>query len=325
MTQRRSNKRKVDGVLLLDKPYGISSNQALQKARWLLSAEKGGHTGVLDPLATGLLPLCFGEATKFAQRMLDADKRYVTTMKLGVRTTTGDIEGEPLETRPVTATPADIERAVARFVGPIQQVPPMYSALKHEGRALYDYARQGIEIERAARPVTIYGIDLLGIDGDLVTLDVRCSKGTYIRVLAEDIGELLGCGAHLTALRRTATAGFRLEDALTLEAFEALSVAERDASLLPADALVQDLPLLHLDVAQTDAFTHGMSVLLGREHGIIPLLRLYGQIVSPADGLTHSEFLGLGELTDDGKLQPRRLLSTVVHDTPSASRKQEAC
>lgn len=325
MTQKRSIKRKVDGVLLLDKPYGISSNQALQKCRWLLSAEKGGHTGVLDPLATGLLPLCFGEATKFAQRMLDADKRYVTTMKLGVRTTTGDIEGEPLLTRPVTATPQEIARAVAQFVGDIQQVPPMYSALKHEGRALYDYARQGIEIERVARPVTIYAIDLLAIDGDLVTLDVRCSKGTYIRVLAEDIGELLGCGAHLTALRRTATAGFRLEDAVTVEAFEALSLAERDASLLPADVLVQDLPAMHLDVPQTSAFTHGMSVLLGREHGIIPLLRLYGQIVSQVDGLTRDEFLGLGELTDDGKLQPRRLLSTVVHDTPAASRKLEAC
>lgn len=324
MTQRRSNKRKIDGVLLLDKPLRASSNQALQKARWLLNAEKAGHTGVLDPLATGLLPLCFGDATKFAQRMLDADKRYLATMKLGVRTTTGDSEGEPLQVRTVNATLESVRLAAASFVGPILQIPPMYSALKHEGRALYDYARQGVEIERVARPVTIYELNVLGMTGDEVQLDVRCSKGTYIRVLAEDIGEQLGCGAHLTALRRTQTAGFQLADAITLEVFEQLDMQEREAKLLPADALVADLPQLSFDAAQTDALTHGMSVRYGLDHGIIPLLRLYG--VDNVMANSPPRFLGLGELSADGKVHPRRLLASVVHTTArQISSQSEAC
>lgn len=297
----------MHGVLLLDKPYGASSNQALQKCRWLLQAEKGGHTGVLDPLATGLLPLCFGDATKFAQRMLDADKRYVATLKLGVTTTTGDAEGDVLDTRPVQCDRAAVDAAVARFVGEIEQVPPMYSALKHEGKPLYEYARAGITLEREARRITIYGIEVLQFSGDELVLDVRCSKGTYIRTLAEDIAALLGCGAHLIGLRRTQTAGFRLEDAITVEQFEALALEQRDALLLPADSLLADLPAVTLDAAQTDKLTHGLSVRFPSDGGIIAGLRVYGDT-----GAGQPTFLGLAELADQ-VLSPRRLLSTVVH------------
>ncbi|MFC4161171.1 tRNA pseudouridine(55) synthase TruB [Chitinimonas lacunae] len=307
MTAKRS-KRRLDGVLLFDKPIGMSSNQALQKARWLFCAEKGGHTGVLDPLATGLLPLCFGEATKFAQRMLDADKRYIATVRLGMTTTTGDAEGEVVLNRPVAVTPTALTAALAGFVGPIEQTPPMYSALKHQGKALYEYARDGIEIERAARSVTIYAIELLEFDGAATfRIDVRCSKGTYIRTLAEDVGEKLGCGAHLIGLRRTETAGFRLTEAVTLEALEAMSEAERDALLLPPDALLADLPELTLDAALTARMRHGMSVRYPGKSAIIPALRLYGDV---GDGSRC--FLGLGELTEDEIVHPRRLLSTIV-------------
>ncbi|GAB3242063.1 tRNA pseudouridine(55) synthase TruB [Chitinimonas naiadis] len=297
----------MHGVLLLDKPYGASSNQALQKCRWLLQAEKGGHTGVLDPLATGLLPLCFGDATKFAQRMLDADKRYVATLKLGETTTTGDVEGEVLQSRPVVVSRADVDAVVARFLGEIMQVPPMYSALKHQGKALYEYARAGQTIEREARCVTIYAIEVVRFEGDELVLDVQCSKGTYIRTLAEDMGELLHCGAHLTGLRRTATAGFRLEDAITVEAFEALTLEARDALLMPADSLLADLPAVTLDAAATAKLTHGLSVRFSGNDGIISGLRIYGDT-----GAAQPTFLGLGELTEN-ILYPRRLLSTVVH------------
>ncbi|HEY9104053.1 tRNA pseudouridine(55) synthase TruB [Chitinimonas sp.] len=306
-TQIKRIKRPVHGVLLLDKPLGASSNQALQKCRWLLQAEKGGHTGVLDPLATGLLPLCFGDATKFAQRMLDADKRYVAHVKLGATTTTGDAEGEVLLERPVAVSRADVDAAVVRFTGPIMQVPPMYSALKHQGKALYEYARAGETIAREARPVTIYAIEVLAFEGEALVLDVRCSKGTYIRTLAEDMGELLGCGAHLTGLRRTATAGFKLEDAITVEQFEALELPERDALLLPADSLLADLPAVTLDAAATAKLTHGLSVRFSDNNGIIPGLRIYGDT-----GAGQPTFLGLGEAADQ-VLYPRRLLSTVVH------------
>jgi tRNA pseudouridine55 synthase len=307
VTQFKRIKRPVHGVLLLDKPLGMSSNQALQKCRWLLQAEKGGHTGVLDPLATGLLPLCFGEATKFAQRMLDADKRYTATLRLGMTTTTGDLEGEQLECRPVSATRAEVDRVLGHFIGDIAQTPPMYSALKHEGKPLYEYARQGIHIERESRPVTIYAIDVLDFTVDTLVIDVRCSKGTYIRTLAEDIGAMLGCGAHLTGLRRTATAGFSLAEASTISGFESLPLDQRDASLLPADSLVADLPAVYLDPERTGRLTHGLSVRFPENDGIIPSLRLYGDV---GDGAT--SFLGLGQLSDQ-TLSPRRLLSTVVH------------
>jgi tRNA pseudouridine55 synthase len=307
VTQFKRIKRPVHGVILLDKPLGMSSNQALQKCRWLLQAEKGGHTGVLDPLATGLLPLCFGEATKFAQRMLDADKRYTATLKLGATMTTGDLEGDVLMVRPVTVTRREVDAAIMRFIGNIEQTPPMYSALKHEGKPLYEYARQGIHIPREARAITIYGIDVRQFEADVLVLDVRCSKGTYIRTLAEDIGEALGCGAHLIGLRRTATAGFQLADAVDLAAFEAMTQAERDALLLSPDRLVEDLPAVTLDADRTLRITHGLSVRFPENDGIIDSLRLYGDT---GDGC--SSFLGLGELADH-TLSPRRLLSTVVH------------
>ncbi|WP_374701341.1 tRNA pseudouridine(55) synthase TruB [Chitinimonas sp. BJB300] len=294
-------------MLLFDKPYGASSNQALQKCKWLLQAEKGGHTGVLDPLATGLLPLCFGDATKFAQRMLDADKRYTASLRLGSTTTTGDLEGEVLLTCQVQVGRHQVDAAIQHFMGEYDQVPPMYSALKHEGRPLYEYARAGITIPRAARRITIYAIDVLGFDGENLVLDVRCSKGTYIRTLSEDIGERLGCGAHLTGLRRTATAGFRLEDALSLPDFEAMELAQRDARLLPTDSLVADLPAVTLDAMETDKLTHGLSVRFPSGDGIIDSLRVYGDT-----GECKPSFLGLAALTDH-VLYPRRLLSTVVH------------
>ncbi|HET7794053.1 MAG TPA: tRNA pseudouridine(55) synthase TruB, partial [Rhizobacter sp.] len=217
MARPRLPKRAVHGVLLLDKPLGLSSNDALQKAKRLYRAEKAGHTGTLDPLATGLLPLCFGAATKFSQVSLEADKTYRATLKLGVTTRTADAEGEVLQTREVQVTREQIEAACERFTGEIAQVPPMHSALKRDGKALYEYARAGIEVEREARQVTIHAIAIIGWQHDELTLDVRCSKGTYIRTLAEDIGEALGCGAHLSALRRTASGPLTLDAACTLE------------------------------------------------------------------------------------------------------------
>jgi len=223
----RQPRRALHGVILLDKPLGLSSNDALQKVRRLMRAEKAGHTGTLDPLATGLLPLCFGAATKFSQVSLEADKAYRATLKLGQTTTTGDGEGQVVQERPVQVDDASIASACAVMTGEIDQVPPMHSALKHEGRALYEYAREGIEIERKSRRITIHAIDIVGWQGDSLTLDVRCSKGTYIRTLAADIGEALGCGAHLSALRRTETGGFSQEQCVTLEALEAMSDDER--------------------------------------------------------------------------------------------------
>jgi tRNA pseudouridine55 synthase len=220
--QRRTPRRVVDGVLFLDKPLGLSSNNALQKARWLLKAAKGGHTGTLDPMATGLLPLTFGEATKFSQTLLDADKVYEATVLLGVTTTTADAEGEVLANAAVDATDADIEAALERLRGDIDQVPPMYSALKHHGKALYEYARVGIDIPREARRVTIHSLEFLAREGDSLKLRVACSKGTYVRTLASDLGALLGCGAHLTALRRTRIGPFELESSISLVDFEAL-------------------------------------------------------------------------------------------------------
>ena len=258
----RIQRRAVHGVLLLDKPLGLSSNDALQKAKRLYRAEKAGHTGTLDPLATGLLPLCFGAATKFAQVSLDADKRYLATLKLGVTTTTADAEGDVLETREVDVSLARLQAVCAQFTGPIRQVPPMHSALKRDGKALYEYARAGIEVERDARAVTIHAIDIVdekrAADNDTWTLDVRCSKGTYIRTLAEDIGKALGCGAHLSALRRTGSGALSLAGALTLEALAAMTDAGRDAALMDADALLADWPLVRLDSEDAGRFLAGL-------------------------------------------------------------------
>ena len=234
-TRPRQVRRALHGVLLLDKPLGLSSNDALQKAKWLLRAEKAGHTGTLDPLATGLLPLCFGAATKFSQVSLDADKRYLATLRLGLRTSTGDREGEVIAQRPVHVDRAAVNAACAQFVGPISQVPPMHSAIKKDGRALYEYARAGIEVERAPRAIRIHAITVVAWHDDEVVIDVTCSKGTYIRTLAEDIGQALGCGAHLSALQRTGSGSLQLADATTLDALADMTEAQREARLMPPD------------------------------------------------------------------------------------------
>ncbi|STQ90813.1 tRNA pseudouridine(55) synthase TruB [Iodobacter fluviatilis] len=301
-------KRKIDGVLLLDKPFGISSNNALQKARWLLQAEKGGHTGVLDPFATGLLPLCFGEATKFAQRMLEADKGYRATIKLGEVSTTLDGEGEITKSGDAPSDAALIRAAVNAFIGPVTQTPPMYSALKFQGKALYEYARDGVEIERQSRQITIYSIDIISIEGDVLVIDVSCSKGTYIRVLAEDIGKALGCGAYLTGLRRTRTAGFLLENSVNLDDYNHVPVEARDAYLLPADCLLLDLPALFFDTAEFEKIRHGMTVERG---GLLPgEYRLYAE----GESRDNARFIGLGEVAAAAEnphawLRPKRLLS----------------
>ncbi|HMK69124.1 MAG TPA: tRNA pseudouridine(55) synthase TruB [Stellaceae bacterium] len=291
----REPRRPVDGVLLLDKPSGLTSNAALQRAKRLYRAEKAGHTGTLDPLASGLLPLCFGEATKFAQRLLDAPKGYVATIRFGATTTTGDAEGEPVRMRPVAIDRASLESALKRFVGPQSQLPPMHSALKFQGRAYYDYARKGEDVPRTPRAIVVHALELVEWSSPDAVVSIACSKGTYVRVLAEDLGEALGCGAHLAALRRTATGGFRLQDALTLDALEAMEDARRLASLLPAAALVADLPRLDVGEAQCRRLRQGQAL--------------------PASGLADGDFavfegaafVGLAEVSD-GIARPRRLV-----------------
>lgn len=293
-------KRPVHGVLLLDKPAGFSSNQALQRAKHLFSAAKAGHTGNLDPFATGLLPVCFGEATKFSQTLLDADKIYRATLKLGVTTTTGDTEGEITSQAPVNVDQKQMESAIQAFLGEIQQLPPMHSALKHQGKPLYEYARAGIDIERKVRTIHIHSIALERLEGDEAEIVVSCSKGTYIRVLAEDIGRTLGCGAHLIALRRLNTGGFSLQHALTLEQLENMSAAQRDAQLLPVDSLLQNLPEVELDANSAHYFRQGQAIW---KSGINQpgMLRVYQ---------TGRLFLGLGENMQDGQIAPRRLVVT---------------
>ena len=283
---------------MLDKPLGFSSNQALQKVKWLFQAAKAGHTGTLDPLATGVLPICLGEATKFAQYLTDADKTYDATIKLGVVTTTGDAEGDVINTLPVNVSAKQFELACQPFLGEISQVPPMYSALKHEGKALYEYAREGIEIERKSRTVTIKAIVVHGLVNDVAKLTVTCSKGTYIRTLAEDIGHVLGCGGHLIALRRTATAAYPIDQTITLSQLEALTQAERDGLLLPVDSAIETLPMV---VLSNDAAFYLMQGQPIWQSGKIPNsdLRLYDE---------HEQFLGLGYLQSDGKIAPKRLL-----------------
>ena len=256
-------RRRVDGVLLLDKPTGLSSNAALQRARRLYRAEKAGHTGTLDPLASGLLPLCFGEATKFAQSLLDARKEYVATVRFGIATSTGDAEGEMIAEQPVSFTRAELEAALPRFTGRILQVPPRHAALKLGGRAYYDYARAGVEIPRVAREVDIGALELVDWSPPQATLRVECGKGTYIRVLAEDLGVALGSCAHLAGLRRTASGAFALADAVTLEALETLDAAARDALLRPVDAPLAAMPRLELSEAEARALSQGRAVAVG--------------------------------------------------------------
>jgi tRNA pseudouridine55 synthase len=296
----RIARRAVHGVLLLDKDAGASSNGALQRAKRLYRAEKAGHTGTLDPLASGLLPLCFGAATKFAQASLDADKRYLATLGFGVTTTTGDLEGEVVRTVPgVAIERAALERACAQFVGEIEQVPPMHSALKHEGKPLYAYARAGVAVDRAPRRVRIAAIRVVEGSGDRWTIDVSCSKGTYVRTLAEDIGAALGCGAHLASLRRTASGALELRTALRLADLEALDGdAARDACLLPPDALVAAWPAISLSALDAGRFLSGMRRRVAFDDA--PKVRVYG----PEPGA----FLGTGNVAG-GELIASRLLS----------------
>ncbi|MDH6594438.1 tRNA pseudouridine55 synthase [Variovorax sp. TBS-050B] len=296
----RVQRRPVHGVLLLDKPLGLSSNQALQKAKWLLRAEKAGHTGTLDPLATGVLPLCFGAATKFSQLHLDADKTYEATARLGVRTATGDAEGEVIAERPVQVTADDLARVEARFTGPIRQVPPMHSALKKDGKALYEYAREGVEVERAPRDVVIHALRLERTGDAEVRIVATVSKGTYIRTLGEDIGEALGCGAHLRALRRTATGGFVEAQCVTLEALEAMDEDERLARLLPAESLVDGHSRVTLGTEDAARFLSG--------------LRRRGDWADAAQvavfGTAPPAFLGTAHVTAN-ELIPGRLLNPI--------------
>ncbi len=313
-TRARIRWQPVHGVLLLDKPRGLTSQDALQASRRVLQAAKGGHTGTLDPLADGLLPLCFGAATKFAQIHLDADKAYRAVVQLGVSTTTDDGEGEVVRAQEIAApvSRAVLHAVLARFVGAIQQVPPLYSALKREGRPLYAYARAGQTIDVPARAVRIDAIDIVSIEGDRVTLDVRCGKGTYIRSLARDIGEALGCGAHLAALTRVASGPFTLTRAHSLDALRALEPAQARALLLPIDALVQDMPRVDLDSSQSAAIMHGRGV----SNPSAPtdgLLRLYAH-----DDTQRDVFLGLAR-DDAGTLRPQRLLSNEELQTQSQS------
>ena len=253
----RRPRRRVDGVLLLDKPCGRSSNAALQHARWLYAAEKAGHTGTLDPLASGLLPVCFGEAAKFAQALLDARKSYLATVRFGIATSTGDAEGETIAQGPADFTRAELEAILPRFTGVIAQVPPIHSALKFQGRAYYEYARAGVEIPRVPRQVEIDSIAILDWAPPVAVLGVACGKGTYIRVLAEDLGAALGSCAHLAALRRTATGPFAVEHAVSLDALEAMDGAARDALLLPVHATLAGMPRLDVDADDARALVEG--------------------------------------------------------------------
>lgn len=302
-TSKRSPRVPIDGVLLLDKQAGLSSNDALMQAKRLLNARKAGHTGTLDPFATGLLPLCFGEATKFAQDLLDADKTYETVVHLGVRTSTGDTEGEVVQSHEVELAQPQIEAALTQFRGEIQQVPPMHSALKRDGKPLYEYARAGLTLEREARRVAIHELVLLEYRAPLLKLRVSCSKGTYIRVLGEDIGAALGCGAHLRALRRTAVGTLTIERAVTLEQLAGLSEPARAASLAPVDALLSTFPEVTLDAELARRFLHGQRLALGKEG--IPVPGTTGRVRVYRDA--KRQLLGTGLVSDSGVLSPERL------------------
>jgi tRNA pseudouridine55 synthase len=310
-------RRPVHGVLLLDKPLGLSSNQALQKAKWLLRADKAGHTGTLDPLATGVLPLCFGAATKFSQIQLDADKTYEAVLLLGQKTTTADAEGDVIETRPVPPiTPELLEAITQRFTGPLAQIPPMYSALKKDGKALYEYARKGIEVVREARHITIFKLNMAVAHDPraqvAIKIIVSCSKGTYIRTLGEDIGEALGCGAHLGSLRRLETGGFLAAQCMTLSALEAMTEAEREACLLPPQYLVAAFPSVTLDADNAGRFLSGLRRRgePGQWGVDSPLVQVYGPSAGSGQGGEPTAFLGSAHITAD-ELIPQRLLSPI--------------
>lgn len=295
---QKISRRHISGVFLLNKPLGLSSNAALQKVRWLYRAQKAGHTGALDPLATGLLPICLGEATKFSHYLLDSTKRYQTTVRLGQTTTTGDVEGDILQERPIPVLSKElIEQTLEKFRGDIQQVPPMYSALKKEGKPLYELARKGIEIERETRPVTIYALELIEFTENSITLDVTCSKGTYIRVLGEDIGEVLGCGGHLTMLHRIQTGHFELIPSYTIEYLESLMEEQREALLLPVYAPIDHFLKIQVPEGREKYFCNGLESNI--DHS------------AEAEVLVFSDerCLGLAEITDKKRLVPKRILN----------------
>lgn len=300
---RRSPCVHTDGILLLDKPRGLTSNQALQQAKRLFQACKAGHTGSLDPIASGLLPLCFGESTKLSRYLLDADKEYWTVFRLGQETTTYDVEGEVTETRPVNASAGEIAAALRRFVGDIEQVPPAYSAVKRGGRPLYEFARAGVAVTVEPRRVRIDGISMLSLRGDRLELSVSCSKGTYIRSLAHDLGRILGCGAHVAELRRVRLGNFELSQSVSFEELESrVSGLQREALLLPGDAVLEHLPPISLSRHAAFYLRQGQAVAAsGRARGPV---RVYEE-----DGL----FLGIGEVLDDGRLAPRRLVRSPGH------------
>jgi tRNA pseudouridine55 synthase len=302
---RRRKGRNVSGILLLDKPLNLTSNAALQQVKRLYRADKAGHTGSLDPLATGLLPICLGAATKASAFLLDADKRYLTSVKLGVKTTTADAEGEVIETRPVEGVTAQrVEKLLQRFTGEIEQLPPMYSAVKHQGERLYKFAREGLEVERKPRLITVYSIDLVACGDDLLELDIHCSKGTYVRTLAEDIGEALGCGGHVAGLRRTAVGPYDDTGMVTMERLESLAgdgdLQALDALLLPIDSGLAHWPAVTLGADASHYLKQGQPVTASA----LPAsgwVRIYDN---------HNHFLGAGVIDDNGMVAPRRLMLT---------------
>jgi tRNA pseudouridine55 synthase len=304
VARRRPKGRDVSGILLLDKPVGMSSNAALQTVKRLFKANKAGHTGNLDPLATGLLPICLGEATKISSFLLDSDKRYIGTCKLGVRTSTADSEGEVLETRPVEKfTEQQVRQVLQRFIGQIDQIPPMHSAVKINGTPLYKLAREGKEVERKSRRISIYQIELLDFAGDELEIELHCSKGTYVRTLAEEIGAALGCGAHLSALRRTASGPFALQQAVTMAELEHLAedgYEALDSLLVPAEEALSDWPMVSLTSNSAYYVQQGQAVQVPRapSSGWVRLRR--------DDG----EFLGIGQILEDGRVAPKRLFKS---------------
>ena len=304
MSRPRKKGRDVHGVFLLDKPQGVSSNDIMQKVKRLFKANKAGHTGALDPLATGMLPICLGEATKFSQFLLDSDKRYVVTAKLGERTDTSDAEGQVVQSREVNVAEADILAALSAFRGEILQVPTMFSALKHNGKPLYEYARAGITVEREARPITIFELKFIDYQAPFLTLEVHCSKGTYIRTLVDDLGEVLGCGAHVTMLRRLAVADYPIEEMMPIEDLALLADSfpnsELDRLLLPMDTAVASLPQLNLTAKQTKAVGFGQRVKFENPQALSGLVRLFSE---------NGQFLGIAEITAGNIIRPNRMVN----------------
>ena len=303
MSKPRKRGRDIHGVFLLDKPQGMSSNDIMQKVKRIFQANKAGHTGALDPLATGMLPICLGEATKFSQFLLDADKRYLVTAKLGERTDTSDAEGQIVETHEVKVKTPEILTALEQFRGDILQVPTMFSALKYNGKPLYEYARQGITVEREARPITIFELNFIEYNAPYLTLEVHCSKGTYIRTLVDDLGEVLGCGAHVTMLRRTAVADYPTEKMLDWNALQALAESQDlsllDALLLPIDTAVEKLPTLTLNESQTQGIGFGQRIKFDNPNSLQGQVRLFSH---------ENRFLGVALIDENNVIRPQRLV-----------------